>query len=143
MVELTSFEKEQELEKHNKRQEKIYKRGKSIVLIIVFLQIVTAVLSMITNSSVLGLIVNLALAAALFFGVSWVRYLLAVANTISIFTGLYTLLVAIDYSTVQDISTVYIIIAGGVIGILISIFISCMLFFSKSVSEFLYHQKHM
>lgn len=143
MTELTSFEKEQELERHNKRQEKIYKRGKSIVLIIVFLQIVTAVLSMITNSSVLGLIVNLALAAALFFGVSWVRYLLAVANTISIFTGLYTLLVAIDYSTVQDISTVYIIIAGGVIGILISIFISCMLFFSKSVSEFLYHQKHM
>lgn len=144
MTELTSFEKEQALDEHNIKQQKLYKRGKIIVSIITLLQVWQAVLSLFTNGGVLGLIVNLALAAALFFGVRWVRYLIAAVNVIGIFTGLYTLLGGvIDYSAAEDISTVHVIVAGGILGILICIFISCTLLFSKAVSEFLYHQKYM
>ncbi len=144
MTDLTSAEKQMEFDAYRLKQEKLYKRGKAIVLIITLLQIWQGFLSFVTSRSVVSLIVNLALAAALFFGVRWVRYLIAAVNVIGVIIALYMLLGGVvDFSAVEDVSIVYIFVAEQILSIVICVFISCTLLFSKAVSEFLYYQKNM
>lgn len=74
---LTKEEREAILVEREARLEKNYKRGKIIVSTISITYIIFTVFSSIIRLNVFGLIINLAAAVALWFGVKWVRVFFA------------------------------------------------------------------
>lgn len=83
MENLTQGEREAILEEMEKRDEKRYKTGKTIVFTIGLTNAAIAVVSFIMTFNALGLIVQLALSGALIYGIRWVRYLQAVNGIVN------------------------------------------------------------
>lgn len=145
MTELTSLEKEQAFEEYKLKQEKLYKRGKLIISIIVVFQIVVAFLKLIAGNY-FGFVLNVVLAVALCFGIRWVRYLLAATNLLGVLSSLFMLFnivtVISNESAQQFVANSQVLLLDQIFSIVVCLFISLTLFFSKAVTEFMYAQRN-
>ncbi len=143
MTYYTEHEKEEAFLEHKRRQEKLYNQGKLLIIIIAVMQVSSMLLQLVTGGSAFSLIINGALTVALCFGIRWVRYFLATTNAISLITNLIVLFAFIGTpaETPQLIQSRGVVFASLIFSIACCLFISVTLFFSKSVTEFLYAQR--
>jgi len=135
MESLTHREKEQAFIDFENRQKKRVVLGKMIVMLIASLNVMLAIMSAIANFNLFALIIQIALSLALFFGVTWVRYLFAVGAALGSMLNLYLLMVVISEPPVW-------IIIFLISNIVFNIASCILLFANKCVSEFLYAQKN-
>ena len=135
MDNLTQEEKQKAIKEFEAKQVRQYKTGKVIVFMIAAINIIMAFISAFTSFNLLSLIVQVALSIALFMGVSWVRYLFAIAAAMNVIFILFALI-----NTAVGLP-VYLIIISLLI-IAYSVASSLLLLINKSISEFLYSQKN-
>lgn len=89
---LTKEEREALLKEREERLARNYKRGKIFVSTISVIWIIFTLIASIINLNVIGLIINLAAAAALWFGVKWVRVFFAftvIVNVVILFSVMF------------------------------------------------------
>lgn len=135
---MTAEEREQELLRFAKKQEKMYATGRTIVITIAAINILSVIVSQFIRFNFFSLISQIILSIMLVAGVSWVRYLFAAGAGLNVFLLLY-LMSNLAGSGVLGGGTVLVII---LLQIAFSAASAILLFTSKSVSEFLYAQKN-
>jgi len=135
MEKLTQEQKEQAMLEFRAGQERRVRVGRRIVLTIAILNIVMSVLSFFIDFNIISLIVQIALSIALIYGVTWVRYYLAIGFGLS---GIGALYIAGLASVRFPLWAVLFFLAYAIF-----LFGTCVLLFtSKSVSEYMYAKKH-
>ncbi len=133
---LSKEERESMLVEREKRLEQQYKTGKIIVTVIALTYIIFTIISSIISFNILGLVINISAAVALFFGVKWVR----VYFVISVGLGsILFLVILFDPALLAQMPGWAIALSAfqTIFGIISSV----LLFKSKSVIEFMEYQK--
>ncbi|MBH5319169.1 MerR family transcriptional regulator [Paenibacillus sp. GSMTC-2017] len=127
--------REREYGKFLERQERQFKRGKWIIITIASLNILFALLTLIVAGDIIKLIIQVALSACLFWGVTWVRYLFAAGAALSFIVAIQF----VFYSAMAGDGMFFLIFFCQTIYGAIACYL---LFKSDAVSEFLYAQKN-
>ncbi len=133
---LSKEKREAILKEREERLERNYKRGKVIVTIIALTYIVFTVISSIIRLNVLGLIINIAAAVALWFGVKWVRVYFAFTVIVN---AIATLVVLFNPGLLSALPTWGLILS--IIQLAFGISSSILLFKSEGVIEFMEYQR--
>lgn len=81
---LTKDERESFLQEREERLARNYKRGKIIVTTIAITYFIFTIISSIIKLNILGLVINISAAWALWYGVKWVRFYFAFAVVVQI-----------------------------------------------------------
>lgn len=125
------------MQNYTKKLEKSERIGKVLVVIIAVLNLLAPIANVITDfrlGTLLSLVLAGILSAALFSGVTWVRYLFALGAGINVFYLLFLLLGgALEFTGGH-----FWVILLMVLQLLYSVAACLLLLFSKSVKEFLY-----
>ena len=133
---LSKEEREEFLQKREERLERNYKQGKVIVAVISLTYIIFTVIASIISLNVLGLIINIAAAVALWFGVKWVRVFFAFTVIVNAILLLVVLFNPVLLSALPTWGLVLSIIqlAFGIIS-------SILLFKNEGVIDFMEYQR--
>ena len=133
---LSKEEREEFLQKREERLERNYKQGKVIVAVISLTYIIFTVIASIISLNVLGLIINIAAAVALWFGVKWVRVFFAFTVVVNVILLLVVLFNPVLLSTLPTWGLVLSIfqLAFGIIS-------SILLFKNEGVIDFMEYQR--
>lgn len=135
MENLNIEQREQALREIEILQKKRVLIGKRIVFLIASINIVMTIIYAVMKFNLLLVIIQIVLSISLFFGVTWVRYFMAVVAALDSLRSLLTLIVIVGNSPVWIIIFLFLFLAFN--------FSSCILLFTnKCVSEFLYFQKN-
>ncbi len=125
-------------------QEKELKRGKIIVCSIAAAEILCAVFSTVANFNLQQLIlgiISIVLAICLLGGYNWVKNLYATIASFNIILGLAAVMVVFDAS--EALLWQQILFFGGwILFIAINAAVAGLLFFSRSVKEYLYFKRN-
>jgi len=133
---LSKEEREEFLQKREERLERNYKQGKVIVAVISLTYIIFTVIASIISLNVLGLIINIAAAVALWFGVKWVRVFFAFTVIVNVILLLAVLFNPVLLSALPTWGLVLSIfqLAFGIIS-------SILLFKNEGVIDFMEYQR--
>jgi len=133
---LSKEEREEFLQKREERLERNYKQGKVIVAVISLTYIIFTVIASIISLNVLGLIINIAAAVALWFGVKWVRVFFAFTVVVNVILLLVVLFNPVLLSALPTWGLVLSIfqLAFGIIS-------SILLFKNEGVIDFMEYQR--
>lgn len=132
---ISKEEREQEYKDFLVREEKRWRKGRSIVLIIATINALYAVLGAVINFNLFTLVVQIALSIALYAGVRWVRYWFIFGSFISL-VMLVDILIYGAFFMLGSFEQAFLII-----GLAFSVASCIFLLKSSSVREFLYSQK--
>lgn len=135
---LSAEEKEKALLEFEQKQVRMYNKGKTIVISIAVINILSVIVSQFIRFNFFSLIAQIILSVMLIAGVSWVRYLFAAGAFLNVFLLMYIILNLAGFGF-SGRGIVLIII---LLQIAFSALSAVLLFASKSVSEFLYAQKN-
>lgn len=148
-------EKEIAIEQYESKQERLYFVGKRIVKVITILYILTTILNFFTSLidgenvmiTIISLGIRIGIAFALFYGVTWVRYLYCGFSIIAIMMESYILTIGIHQisevtSTVISQETIKWFTALIMFDILFLSISTGLIMFHKGVKEFLYVQRN-
>ncbi len=137
LEDLEAEEKERAYQSFLERQRRLSETGEKLVIAIIAAQLVSVVLTLFTGSfSLLGSALTAACCVALYRGVSWVRYVMAGLNLLSVFAFLFLLVEAV--SLAEALPLWFWLLFAALFGITAA---QCgLLFFSRAVSEFMYGQ---
>ncbi len=137
LEDLEAEEKEKAYQAFLERQRRLSERGEKLVIGVIAAQVVSIVLTLFTGSfSLLGAGLTVACCVALYRGVSWVRYAMAVLNLITLI--LYLVLLVEALSLGQPLPFWFWLLFAALFGVVAA---QCgLLFFSRAVTEFLYGQ---
>jgi len=133
---LSKEEREEFLQKREERLERNYKRGKVIVAVISLTYIVFTVIASIISLNVLGLIINIAAAVALWFGIKWVRVFFAFTVIVNAIVLLVVLFNPVSLSALPTWGLVL-----GIFQLTFGIISSILLFKSEGVIDFMEYQR--
>lgn len=133
---LNKEEREAVLREREERLERNYRKGKIIVSTIAIVFILFTVISAFVKLNILGLIINISAATALFFGIKWVR----VYYAITVGIGIIIFLSAIFNPEAMAILPAWALIAS-IAQLLFGIVSSILLFKSEAVIDFMEYQR--
>lgn len=136
--ELSKEERENILIEREKKLVQQYKTGKIIVSAIAILYIVFTIISLIIKLNVFGLIINISVAWALFYGAKWSRIYYA----ISVGLGVLIFAQVLFNPTVSSQLPMWGLVLSF-LQIFVGIISSILLFKSKAVIEFMETQREM
>ncbi len=136
---MNDTEKLAAVEEYEKNYQKRYKTGKTIVSVIVIINLLATAVSAIIDFNLFTVIFNVAISIALFLGVSWIRYLCSVFCVLDSFLYLYLITNLSSYP--QDTLTVSLIVWFAAL-IIYKIAVAVLIAFNKNVADFLYAQKN-
>lgn len=135
-------EKQQvELDEFEEKQRRSYEMGKKIVYLIAGINILFDIITIFISHEFdfIKILIHTALAIALIYGVTWVRYLYAVSGILTILLIIMTLPEVIEllhFSAISGINLLVLILA-----ICYSAVSPVVLICSKSVKEYMYSKK--
>lgn len=141
MDNFSPIEREQAFEKHKQKLKNSINIGRAIVLAIAITNVALVVFSILLDlsefsiGSFISLVLEIVFSVALYRGVVWIRYFIAIGSAFSAFT----ILTEILHSNFE---------ISGIISVLLLVFVfyriasSIVLFTSKSLKDFLYYQKN-
>lgn len=121
------------------KAERRLRTGRLIVRVVAVVQLLGTFAQAFVEFQPLAFLLGIALAAALFFGVSWVCYLFAVCSALDVVWMLYLLCGGATFSGSPFAALV---IGCLLLRIVYDIAVSVLLFCSKAVKDFLYAQKN-
>lgn len=137
LEDLEAEEKEKAYQAFLERQRRLSETGEKMVIGIIAAQVISIVLTLFTGSfSLLGAGLTIACCVALYRGVSWVRYAMAVLNLITLF--LYFMIFVEAITLGQPLPAWFWLLFAVLFAV---VAVQCaLLFFSRAVSEFMYGQ---
>lgn len=136
---MNEAEKLAAIEEYEKNYQKRYETGKKIVAVIVIINLLATTISAIADFNLFTVVINVAFSVALFFGVSWVRYLFSALCAIDALV--YSSLIFALLSYPQDVPPTPLIFLFVVLTAY-KIAVAVLIAFNKSVADFLYAQKN-
>lgn len=127
-----------ELDQFAETQRRIFKRGKLLVYLIAGINILSDIINIYISREfhLIEFVIHVALAAALIYGITWVRYLYAVVGVLTILSIIPALPELVRLIHMSAISGVYILIL--MLPICFIAASAMILIFSKSVKEYMY-----
>lgn len=132
---------EAELDAFEQRQMRSFERGKRLVWLIAGVNILFDLINIFVSYDfqIVQFAVHVALSAALVYGVTWVRYLYAVAGILTVIVTILALPGLVSLMQVSAVSGIY--IAVLILTVCYSATSAVILLFSKSVKEYMYRKK--
>jgi len=132
---------EAELDAFEQRQMRSFERGKRLVWLIAGVNILFDLINIFVSNDfqIVQFAVHVALSAALVYGVTWVRYLYAVAGILTVIVTILALPGLVSLMQVSAVSGIY--IAVLILTVCYSATSAVILLFSKSVKEYMYRKK--
>lgn len=132
---------EAELDAFEQRQMRSFERGKRLVWLIAGVNILFDLINIFVSNDfqIVQFAVHVALSAALVYGVTWVRYLYAVAGILTVIVTILALPGLVSLMQVSAVSGIY--IAVLILTVWYSATSAVILLFSKSVKEYMYRKK--
>ncbi len=143
IVKTEDFDEKQEaeLDAFEQRQMRSFERGKRLVWLIAGVNILFDLINIFVSNDfqIVQFAVHVALSAALVYGVTWVRYLYAVAGILTVIVTILALPGLVSLMQVSAVSGIY--IAVLILTVCYSATSAVILLFSKSVKEYMYRKK--
>lgn len=143
IVKTEDFDEKQEaeLDAFEQRQMRSFERGKRLVWLIAGVNILFDLINIFVSYDfqIVQFAVHVALSAALVYGVTWVRYLYAVAGILTVIVTILALPGLVSLMQVSAVSGIY--IAVLILTVCYSATSAVILLFSKSVKEYMYRKK--
>ena len=143
IVKTEDFDEKQEaeLDAFEQRQMRSFERGKRLVWLIAGVNILFDLINIFVSNDfqIVQFAVHVALSAALVYGVTWVRYLYAVAGILTVIVTILALPGLVSLMQVSAVSGIY--IAVLILTVCYSATSAVILLFSKSVKEYMYRTK--
>ena len=132
---------EAELDAFEQRQMRSFERGKRLGWLIAGGNILFDLINIFVSNDfqIVQFAVHVALSAALVYGVTWVRYLYAVAGILTVIVTILALPGLVSLMQVSAVSGIY--IAVLILTVCYSATSAVILLFSKSVKEYMYRKK--
>lgn len=143
IVKTEDFDEKQEaeLDAFEQRQMRSFERGKRLIWLIAGINILFDLINIFVSNDfqIVQFAVHVALSAALVYGVTWVRYLYAVAGILTVIVTILALPGLVSLMQVSAVSGIY--IAVLILTVCYSAASAVILLFSKSVKEYMYRKK--
>ena len=136
MDKISQEQKEQALIDYEMRLNKRISVGKTIIIAIAILEILSSIFSAIANANIFTLIISVIISVALLSGKTWARYLFAAGMVINVIFISYVLIENNAAPSFNALPSVTVIIL--LINLVYAISCTVLLFTSKSVSEYMY-----
>jgi len=136
MEKISQEQKEQALIDYEMRLNKRISVGKTIIIAIAILEILSSIFSAIANANIFTLIISVIISVALLSGKTWARYLFAAGMVINVIFISYVLIENNAAPSFNALPSVTVIIL--LINLVYAISCTVLLFTSKSVSEYMY-----
>ena len=145
IVKTEDFDEKQEaeLDAFEQRQMRSFERGKRLVWLIAGVNILFDLINIFVSNDfqIVQFAVHVALSAALVYGVTWVRYLYAVAGILTVIVTILALPGLVSLMQVSAVSGIY--IAVLILTVCYSATSAVILLFSKSVKEYMLSLIHI
>ncbi len=140
-VDVITEKQEAELDSFEEKQRRSFERGRLLVYLIVGINILFDIIMIVIlrEFEFLKFVVHVALSVALIYGVTWVRYLYAIAGILTVVVSILALPSLVVLSQIAP-GTGF-IVAVLVLAVVYSAASSFILLFSKSVKEYMYTKK--